>query len=185
MFTAKPILTAGGSSYFDIVADVLAKSDSASHFTVVLRSGCYVTHDSEFYEEMIKRLLLRTGKIDRSAPALLPAIELWAYVHSKPEPGRVIAGLGKRDASFDIALPKPLGWARAGSREVGELGPDHRTVRLDDHHAYLDVPPNSPLQVGDLMYFGISHPCTTFDRWPAMYVVDDQRNVIDVVRTYF
>jgi len=185
LFAGKPILTAGGSSYFDIVADVLANSDSASRFTVVLRSGCYVTHDSEFYEEMIKRLLLRTGKIDRSAPALLPAIELWAYVHSRPEPRRVIAGLGKRDASFDIALPRPLGWVRTGSREVGELGPDHRTVRLDDHHAYLDVPPNSPLQVGDLMYFGISHPCTTFDRWPAMYVVDDQRNVIDVVRTYF
>ena len=184
LFAGRPILTAGGSSYFDIVADVLGNSDPASRFTVVLRSGCYVTHDSEFYEEMIRRLLLRTGS-DRNTSALLPAIELWAYVQSRPEPGRVIAGLGKRDASFDIALPKPLGWVRAGSKEVCQLGPDHQTVRLDDHHAYLDVPPNSPLRVGDLMYFGISHPCTTFDRWPAMYVVDDQRNVIDVVRTYF
>jgi D-serine dehydratase len=97
----------------------------------------------------------------------------------------VIAGLGKRDASFDMDLPKPLAWARPGSTEVCELGSDYQTARLNDHHAYVDVPSDCPLQVGDLICFGISHPCTTFDRWPALYVVDDTRTVIGAVRTYF
>jgi D-serine dehydratase len=58
-------------------------------------------------------------------------------------------------------------------------------VRLDDQHAYLDVPPESPLQVGDLIAFGISHPCTTFDRWRALYLVDDALTVTGAVHTFF
>jgi D-serine dehydratase len=106
-------------------------------------------------------------------------------VLSRPEPGRIIVGLGKRDASFDIDLPKPVEWVRSGSREVRPLDGNYRTVRLNDHHAYVDVPPECNLQVGDLVCFGISHPCTTFDRWPALYVVDDNRTVVGAVKTYF
>ena len=32
---------------------------------------------------------------------------------------------------------------------------------------------------------GISHPCTAFDRWRAMPVVDDDYNVVGSVRTFF
>jgi len=182
LFAGKPILTAGGSAYFDIVADVLGASEARSRFAVVLRSGCYITHDSDYYERMMAHVLDRT---DRSDPGLRPAIEIWAYVLSRPERDRIIAGLGKRDASFDIDLPKPVGWARPGSREVRPMDGTYRTVRLNDHHAYIDVPPECPLQVGDLICFGISHPCTTFDRWPALYVVDDSRTVVGAIRTYF
>jgi D-serine dehydratase len=106
-------------------------------------------------------------------------------VQSRPEPTRIIAGLGKRDASHDVTLPKPLSGVRAGSSKPEALGADYRTVRLDDQHAYLDVPPDSELQVGDMICFGISHPCTTFDRWQAMYVADDDLNVVGAIRTYF
>jgi D-serine dehydratase len=156
----------------------------AVRFEVVLRSGCYLVHDSDYYRELIVRLLARSPEMAPTGEGLLPALELWACVHSRPEPGRVIVGLGKRDASFDINLPRPLKWAR--SRHGGVLPLDgHRTVRLDDQHAYLDVPANSPLSVGDLVAFGISHPCTTFDRWKALYIVDENLTVTGAIKTYF
>lgn len=106
-------------------------------------------------------------------PSLKPAL-------SRPEPTRVIAGLDKRDISFDVELPQPETWLRAGSETPVRLD-THRVIRLDDQHAYIDV----PLQVGDLLSFGISHPCTTFDRWRAIFRVDDRYNVTGAVRTLF
>jgi D-serine deaminase-like pyridoxal phosphate-dependent protein len=60
---------------------------------VVLRSGCYLTHDDGLYA--------RASPL----PELRPALELWARVLSCPEPGLAIAGFGKRDAPYDIDLP--------------------------------------------------------------------------------
>jgi D-serine dehydratase len=183
-FEGRPLLTAGGSSFFDFVAE-MPRDELRSRFTIVLRSGCYVTHDSEFYQGTVEKLLRRSRAAASLGDGLRPAIELWAYVQSRPEPTRIIAGLGKRDASHDVTLPKPLSGVRAGSSKPEALGADYRTVRLDDQHAYLDVPPDSELQVGDMICFGISHPCTTFDRWQAMYVADDDLNVVGAIRTYF
>jgi D-serine dehydratase len=183
-FEGRPLLTAGGSSFFDFVAEMPADA-LRSRFTIVLRSGCYVTHDSEFYKDTVEKLLKRSPAAASLGEGLRPAIELWAYVQSRPEPTRIIAGLGKRDASYDIHLPKPLSWSRPGSSRVQVVGEDWRTVRLDDQHAYVDVPAQSQIQVGDMICFGISHPCTTFDRWQAMYVADDDHNVVGAIRTYF
>jgi len=60
-----------------------------------------------------------------------------------------------------------------------------RVARLDDEHAYLQVPPGKPLRPGDLVCLGISHPCTAFDKWPLIPVVDEDYRIIDVVRTFF
>lgn len=182
LFTGKPLLTAGGSAFFDMVA-ALAKS-APGEFDVVLRSGCYLAHDSEMYEKLVETLLVRSPEAKSLGAGLRHALEVWAYVHSRPEPGRIIAGLGKRDASFDVLLPKPIAWSRPGDGTRLPLE-SHRTVRLDDQHAYLDVPPDSPLQVGDMIAFGISHPCTTFDRWRALYLVDDALTVTGAVHTFF
>lgn len=182
LFTGKPLLTAGGSAFFDMVA-AIAKS-APGEFDIVLRSGCYLAHDSDMYEKLVQNLLLRSPEAKSLGEGLKHALELWAYVHSRPEPGRIIAGLGKRDASFDVTLPKPIAWSRAGSGKRIPLD-GHCTVRLDDQHAYLDVPPDSPLEVGDLIAFGISHPCTTFDRWRALYLVDDGLTVTGAVHTFF
>ncbi len=116
---------------------------------------------------------------------LRSALTLWAYVLSRPEPGRVIAGIGKRDLSYDAGMPRALAWARPGPGAAPAPLADHGLVRLDDHHAYLDVPADSPLAPGDMLAFGISHPCTTFDRWPALFLVDDALTVTGAVRTYF
>jgi D-serine deaminase-like pyridoxal phosphate-dependent protein len=58
-------------------------------------------------------------------------------------------------------------------------------TRLDDQHAYISVPPGADLAPGDLLCLGISHPCTTFDKWRAIPVVDDENRVTDVVHTFF
>ncbi len=56
---------------------------------------------------------------------------------------------------------------------------------LNDQHAYVRVPPGFDLAVGDIVGCGISHPCTTFDRWRALPLVDEHCNVAGVVRTFF
>ena len=42
-----------------------------------------------------------------------------------------------------------------------------------------------PVRVGDLVGLGISHPCTTFDKWQVVYVVDDDYAIVDAVKTFF
>jgi D-serine dehydratase len=41
------------------------------------------------------------------------------------------------------------------------------------------------LRVGDLVCLGISHPCTTFDKWRWMPLVDEDGNVVDALTTCF
>jgi len=56
---------------------------------------------------------------------------------------------------------------------------------LADQHAFVSVPSGVRLAPGDLIGFGISHPCTTFDKWRVIPVVDDDYRVIDAVHTFF
>jgi D-serine dehydratase len=159
----EPVVSAGGSVWFDIVAAELAGPGR----TVVLRSGCYLTHDHGHYAD--------AGPGSRHAgPAFIPAMELWAAVLSRPERTLALAGAGRRDVSFDHGLPVVL-----------RPAPGLAVTRLDDQHAYLSVPADAELAPGDLVCLGISHPCTTFDKWRAIPVVDDAYRVIDVVHTFF
>lgn len=186
LFSGEPILSAGGSSLFDHVARTFGEASKGRPFLVLLRSGCYLVHDSHFYQQLIDQLEARSPIAASLGEGLRPALEVWAYVHSRPEPTRVIAGLGKRDIGEDVARPTPLAWARPGPNPAPlPLGDTHRVVRLDDQHAYIDVPADSPLQPGDMISLGISHPCTTFDKWKLLYIVDDALIVTGSVRTYF
>jgi D-serine dehydratase len=180
-----PLLSAGGSAFFDLAAEVLASNEHGEEpFEVVLRSGCYVVHDSDHYARLVDALDDRSALARSLGKGLRPALEIWAIVQSRPEPGTAIVGMGKRDCSFDAGMPRPLRWIRRGT-DVPETLEGHCVNRLDDHHAYVALPDPSPLQVGDLVGFGISHPCTTFDRWPSLFVVDDELNVIGAVQTVF
>jgi len=58
-------------------------------------------------------------------------------------------------------------------------------TKLMDQHAYLSVDTDVDLRVGDLLRFGISHPCTAFDKWRHIPVVDGDHRVVDVLHTYF
>jgi D-serine dehydratase len=178
------ILTAGGSAFFDIVARELTDSDIGRATQVVIRSGCYLTHDSGFYRDLVADLLRR----DLSARALgdlRPSLEVWATVQSRPERDRVVISLGKRDAPYDVRLPTPLVWSRTGMAAPEALSDDHLIIRLDDQHGYMSIPPDGPLRVGDLIGLGVSHPCGAFDRWPVLFIVDDDYNVTSAVKTYF
>jgi D-serine dehydratase len=168
----KIILTAGGSSYFDVVSQEFVKFSKPFH--MVLRSGGYVTHDHGAYFNNYPFLGLPATQ------QLLPTIELWAQVLTCPEPGVAILNLGKRDVGIDVDNPFPL------KRFHSELLPiKGRIDHLNDQHGYLYFLPDQQIQVGDLVSLGISHPCTTFDKWRLLALVDDNYEVVDLIHTFF
>jgi len=200
--TAEVTLSAGGSAVFDLVAQSLPAQLSRPA-RAILRSGCYVTHDSHFYERFARQMIARKGAAwrERGGPVgipsrcalrdspsgrpggLMPALEIWTQVQSRPEPGLAILAFGKRDASFDIDLPMPFARVRDGVRT--SLDATWRISALNDQHAYLQIPAPADARVGDLVGCGISHPCTTFDKWRWMPVVDDDYGVRGAIRTFF
>jgi D-serine dehydratase len=180
------ILTAGGSAFFDLAATRLHNAVAPDGVEVVIRSGCYLTHDSKSYRDLVARLMERMPAAKSLGEGLRPALEVWAYVQSRPEAGRVIATMGKRDVGFDVTLPVLEQWYRPGLHAAPQpadtLG---AVVALNDQHAHIEVPADAPFQVGDMLSFGVSHPCTTFDRWQLLYEVDGGYDVIGAVRTFF
>jgi len=178
------VLSAGGSSYFDLVARRFADITSTSRPVLpILRSGCYLTNDHGHYFDLTRELDEREG----SGPGLRPALEVWSMVLSRPEPTLAILGMGKRDASYDIDLPRVLVRHRPGTGEPVALADGWRIEKMNDQHAYLRLPEAeaAALQVGDLIGCGISHPCTTFDKWSVLLLVDDAYNVQGAVNTFF
>lgn len=181
------ILTAGGSRFFDLVPQALGHAGLSKPVDIVIRSGCYLSHDSLHYAAAFDRMRERMPALNSLGEGLKPALEIWAYVQSRPELERVYCTFGKRDASHDLDLPKPIKFYRPSEPEAGvrPLGGDHVVTGLNDQHAYLAVAPDSPLQVGDMVAFGISHPCTTFDKWSLIMLVDESYRVTGAIRTYF
>lgn len=185
--SAEILLSAGGSSYFDLVARGFHGVDGLSRpVRAVLRSGCYLTSDHGSYQRLLAQLDAREAR----GEGLRPALEVWSMVQSRPEPGLAILTMGKRDASYDEALPVPLFSHRpdSGAAPPSALPPGCEIVKMNDQHAYLRLPEGeirSSLQVGDLVGCGISHPCTTFDKWQVLLAVDDAYNVTQSLNTIF
>lgn len=179
------ILSAGGSAWFDLAAE-LPRRLGDRQVRVVLRSGCYLTHDSDTYTRAAERMRERTPRIAALGPGLRDALELWAHVQSLPEPGLAILGMGKRDVSYDLHLPFPRLVSRRGSAgRTATLPAGCEITALNDQHAFMRVPPQAALEVGDLIGCTISHPCTTFDKWRFLPIVDDAYDVIDAITTSF
>lgn len=172
------VVSAGGSAYFDTVAEVLGGQWLATRdLLVLLRSGSYITHDDGFYRE--KTPFNRIG----GEGELIPALEVWAQVTSTPEPGLALVAMGKRDAPYDEGLPVPKTIRRAdGSVDSAEA---LTVLRFNDQHAYLDTAGGPEVRPGDLIAFGISHPCTAFDKWRVVPMVDADYRVVDLIHTYF
>ena len=179
------ILSAGGSAYYDIVVDRFKRTNLRRATRVLTRSGCYLTHDAKLYDEYFKEILKRSPDAAAIAEGLVPALEVWAYVQSRPEREKAILTVGRRDISFDVHLPMPQLWARPGGARPQPLPEGHTVTGLNDQHCHLAIPAASPLQVGDLVSLGISHPCTTFDKWQVLCVVDDDYTVVDAIKTFF
>lgn len=175
------IISAGGSEAFDKVVDYLAVDFGGLRTKLVLRSGCYLTHDDGVYEE---RSPLGAHRAGHDHDHLVPALEAWGVVLSRPEPELALVCMGKRDVSFDDEFPIPLK-VRSLSGAIRAVKGTMTVSNLNDQHAFIRLSSDDPLEVGDLLCCGISHPCTTFDKWRLIPVVDDDYAVIDAVHTFF
>ncbi len=182
-----PILSGAGSAWYDVVAEEFADAAKDGRIDVVLRPGCYLTHDVGIYKKAQAGVLARNPTARRMGEALLPALQVWAYVQSIPEPDRAIVGMGKRDCAFDSGLPVPARHYRPGTglpRDI-DAGDNWEVTGLMDQHAYMRIMPGADLRVGDMIAFDISHPCLTFDKWRQVLIVDSAYRVTEVVETFF
>ncbi|QQD75432.1 alanine racemase [Curtobacterium sp. YC1] len=177
----RALLSMGGSAWFDAVVDaVTARPDDLD---VLLRSGASLVHDDGFYAE-------RTPFGRQPAEgSLRAAIEVWGRVTSCPEPGLAFVAVGKRDISFDEGLPVVRQVRPGGTAAAAPVVPPPGAVtvtRLDDQHCYLASGDGAPtLTPGDVVVFGISHPCTVFDKWRQVHVLDDDDTVVRTIATWF
>lgn len=185
-FQRRPIILSGaGSAWFDVVAESFSKAKFEAETEILLRSGCYVTHDAGVYRDAQARMMKENPVAQRMAPGLLPSLHLWAYVQSVPEKKIAILGFGKRDAAFDLGLPIPALHFRRGQQAPKPAPQQWKVTRMWDQHASMQIPDGREVRVGDMIGFDISHPCLTFDKWRYLAVVDAKFNVIDIVETYF
>jgi D-serine dehydratase len=175
------IVSGGGSTYVDVVADELTKPWATDlPVRVVLRSGAYVTHDHGIYE-IGSPFGMRAGP---GAPRLRPAIEVWAPLLSAPEPGLTVAGAGRRDLPVDQGPPFVIK-VRDGRGVVRAAGAGFTVTKLNDQHAFIALEGDARVEIGDLVAFGISHPCTAFQVWREALVVDDDDRILDVYELRF
>lgn len=174
----EPVVSAGGSIYFDRVVTELGPLRERGA-RVVLRSGCYLAHDHGQYESSSPDHLPGWD-----LASFQPAIEIWGRVLSRPEPELALVNFGRRDVSFDAGLPVPVRWSALSSPGPAPAS-DLTVTGLSDQHAFVRVPAGHPVAPGDLLGAGISHPCTTFDRWRLLLITDDSYRVTGAARTFF
>ncbi len=172
------ILSAGGGAWFDVVTSCFTAATLPLPITPLIRSGAYMAHDNGLYS--------------RIAPFAQPgathhfdaALEIWGRVLSRPEPGLALVDFGRRDVPFDQDLPNPL-WIRNADGSEPRSASHLRISDVNDHHAYLLLPADEKLHPGDWVGCGISHPCTAFDKWRYLPLVDDDYRITDSLETAF
>lgn len=180
------VLSAGCTATIDLVWRRFGGLDLGRPHKTVIRSGCYLTTDSGRYRAYFEQMRARTPELAELGELPRPALELWGYVSSIPEPRVAVLTFGRRDAPYDKGLPVPAWRHRAGSTAEPEaLGSEFAITQLHDQHAVMQMPDGAPLRVGDLVGAGISHPCAAFEKWSWVPVVDDEYNVVEAVKTYF
>ncbi|EKN45314.1 MULTISPECIES: amino acid deaminase [Pseudomonas syringae group] len=179
----RPIVTASGSAWYDLIAEAFDEQAVRERFLSVLRPGSYVVHDHGIYKDAQCCVLDRRAELSE---ALRPALEVWAHVQSMPEPGFAVIAMGKRDVAYDAGMPNPLRRYKAGVLPAsGDDVSGCKVTAVMDQHAFMTVAPDCELKVGDIIAFGTSHPCLTFDKWRSGCLVDDDLRVIEPFSTYF
>ena len=185
---AQPLwLSGGGSAIFDLVDPVLASQPARPGRAPrlgLLRSGCYICHDHAHYGRYMRTMDDRLGT-PLGAPSLQPALEVWTQVLSTPEPGLALLNAGRRDLSFDQGWPMPVWHLQGGERRAAPAA--WQVTGLNDQHAYLRWDPAQAAgpAVGERVALGPSHPCTTFDKWAWLAVVDENDRIVDALTTQF
>lgn len=185
-------VTAGGSGFFDRVAQAFAAAGARAgagerpgggrtFFT--LRSGAYFVHDEGFYRGISP---FDQGRESSEKPRFAVGMFGVGRVTSHPEPGLALIDGGKRDFPFDEGLPVP----RAMSAQLGSAWQplDGASVSaMNDQHTYVRLDDGDALKIGDVVRLGLSHPCTSFDKWTVLPVVEsvDSDAVVDLAHTFF
>ena len=183
LITGQPIITGAGSAWYDVVAECLA---NLTDYLAIIRPGCYAIHDTGIYldaqSKVLQRAQVNQGYACELGGDLESALEVWAYVISRPEPTKLVIGLGKRDVAFDAGLPIAERGYRNGE-QISVKGIVATAVM--DQHTFIEVSEECDLQVGDVIAFSTSHPCLTFDKWRYIAISDDQHQVTNWVETCF
>lgn len=180
------LLSGAGSAWYDVVAEEFSVAGFGPDVEIVLRPGCYLTHDAGHYREAQARILQCNPVAKKLGSGLECALHIWAYIQSIPEPDRAIVGLGRRDAAFDSGLPVPALYFRPGrDADPAPVPASWRLSRIMDQHAFLDVRAEDGVRPGDMVGFDICHPCLTFDKWRVIPIVDKDFRVVEVVQTFF
>ncbi|MFF8915398.1 alanine racemase [Streptomyces sp. NPDC015032] len=173
------VISAGGSAWFDTVADAFAEMPELSGPVLrLLRSGAYVSHDDGHY-----RKLTPFNRVPQEG-TLRPAFRLWAQVVSRPTPEQAFLNAGKRDAAYDLDLPQAQ-VVRSGRDGTLRPATGVAVSGLSDQHTWVRTEPGAELEVGDWVGMGLSHPCTSFDKWQLIPLVEADGTVTDYIRTFF
>ncbi|MGZ0231777.1 amino acid deaminase [Streptomyces sp. CPS1] len=176
--TGEIVVSAGGSEWFDAVAEVFAEVPALSLPVLkLLRSGAYVSHDDVHY-----RRLTPFNRVPEEG-ALEPAFRLWAQVVSRPSATEAFVNAGKRDAAYDLDLP--VAQVVRGDDGTERPAAGIEVTALSDQHLWLRTGSGADLRVGDWVGFGLSHPCTVFDKWQLIPVAEADGTVVDYIRTCF
>jgi D-serine dehydratase len=181
-----PILSGAGSAWYDIVAEEFSKI--GPKVDIILRPGCYLSHDVGIYHQAQTRILEQNSIAQDISTdgALQPALQIWAYIQSIPEINRAIIAFGKRDAAFDSGYPTPtLHYRSEWSKPIEINNSEYQITNMMDQHAFMSCPSDHNLRVGDIIVFNISHPCLTFDKWRKILLINNDYTVIDILDTYF
>ena len=176
------VLTGAGTVWYDVVCNIWLAAKKPARCRIVIRPGCYITHDRGIYDIAQKALVARDPIACDLSGDLTSALELMAMVQSVPEADRAVVNFGKRDCAFDAGLPQPVARYRNGAQLSAE---GIESVGIMDQHCMLRLAPGSDVQVGDILVFGTSHPCLTFDKWKTLLLVDEQYNVLEELDTLF
>lgn len=183
LIAGQPIITGAGSAWYDVVAECLA---NLTDYLAIIRPGCYAIHDTGIYLDAQSKVLQRAqanqGYACELSGDLESALEVWAYVISRPEPTKLVVGLGKRDVAFDAGLPiAERGYRNGEAISVKGL----TSTAVMDQHTFVETDGSSEIEVGDMIAFSTSHPCLTFDKWRYIAIRDDDHQVTNWVETCF
>ncbi|MDR7121407.1 amino acid deaminase [Rheinheimera soli] len=181
---ATQLISGAGSVWYDVVAAELSAAALPEQIKLVLRPGCYISHDQGIYQQAQKQVLARSTLACSLGEDLQNALELAVYVQSLPEPGLAVLGFGKRDAAFDAGLPQAVALYRHGELLTNQL--QHcETIKVMDQHAFWSYDETILPQIGDILLLSTSHPCLTFDKWRTLWLVDENYNLLEEVDTFF
>ena len=183
LIAGQPIITGAGSAWYDVVAECLA---NLTDYLAIIRPGCYAIHDTGIYldaqSKVLQRAQVNQGYACELGGDLESALEVWAYVISRPEPTKLVVGLGKRDVAFDAGLPiAERGYRNGEAISVKGL----TSTAVMDQHTFVETDGSSEIEVGDMIAFSTSHPCLTFDKWRYIAITDDDHQVTSWVETCF